>query len=502
MSDKRYIQGRFPIRRRKKDYGEEMGGQDVTVVGSAPLRIIVGGPPHSGKSTLMHLLEDKFNEYSVPVELVDMDLSAPTDLRSKEGFTVTRAKRDWTDELADEAAQLFEKGEGEVVLGDSVGLISSVTEILSQPADVAILIASGNKGDDNEIYREVVQKWKGFYDMKEINLPLLVVVRSSLNPEEMSMFDPRDNYGVIVGLDRKAFEDGLINPQDACIEGIVFEIGQAFDLVFTSPMMPEHREVIAAKWPSVKDIDTWRPETAYNLPVEKREFLSRLEKEYFDSRRNPNFELFDEYEAEEYKGTTASGHMVEWDDGSIYIEFADPIRNWKTDSVNEGRGYTSVTGDWYGGGNESPDEFRLTVINPDADYADFTIDIDDVEYYGDVSQNKRNRWRVDGDYRGNAPDIFDDMSDELVEAIEEGVNWMVGDFADYNAETFNAYSSRFGKKNPNTRSKLVSRGRRSVQADPEYQQFRKYSFAGLGLLSLGFYLLARNSKSDNDSNNG
>ena len=57
-------------------------------------------------------------------------------------------------------------------------------------------------------------------------------------------------------------------------------------------------------------------------------------------------------------------------------------------------------------------------------------------------------------------------------------------------------------KNPNTRSKIVSRGRRIVQADPEYQQFRKYSFAGLGLASLGFYLLARNSKSDNDSNNG
>jgi hypothetical protein len=154
-------------------------------------------------------------------------------------------------------------------------------------------------------------------------------------------------------------------------------------------------------------------------------------------------EFGEDFGAEECKGTTQSGHEVEWDDGSIYIEFAEPIRNWKTDSVNEGRGYTSVTGDWYGGDNESPDKFSLTVTNPDADYADFTIDINDVEYYG-VSQNKHNRWQIDGDYRGNAPDIFVDMSDDLVAAIEEGLNWMVGDFEEYNAEEFGAEGERKG----------------------------------------------------------
>ena len=272
-----------------------MGGSDVSVLGDAPLRIVVGGPPHSGKSTLMHLLEDKFNEYGVPVELVDMDLSAPTDLRSKEGFTVTREKRDWTMDLADEAANLFRDAQGEVVLGDSVGLISSITEILSQPADVAILIASGNKGDDNEIYQEVVKKWKNFYDMEDVRLPLLVVVRSSLNPMELSMFDPQDNYGVIVGLDRKAYEEGVINTQDACIEGIVFEIGQAFDIIFTSAMSEPHRIMMEEKWPSVKDIDTWRPESAMNLSPEKRAKLSGLEQAYLESKRRPDFQMGDEY---------------------------------------------------------------------------------------------------------------------------------------------------------------------------------------------------------------
>jgi hypothetical protein len=219
------------------------------------------------------------------------------------------------------------------------------------------------------VYKQVIRKWKNFFT--DVDTPLLVVVRSSLNPDDLSMFDPQDNYGVVVGLDRKAFEEGVINPQDACIEGMVFEIGQAFDLVFTSPMTEKHRAIIEAKWPSVKDIDTWTPENAKNLSPEKRAFLSNLERNYFEQKRREKYQLGDEYGAE-----------------------------------------------------------------------------------------------------------------------------------GFDAENFNAYTTRFSPKNPNTRSKMVSRGRRIVQDDPEYQQFRKYSFAGLGILGLGIYLFARKSNSDNDSNNG
>lgn len=451
---KRIMQGRHVRRRQEKDYGEDMGGSDVSVLGDAPLRIVVGGPPHSGKSTLMHLLEDKFNEYGVPVELVDMDLSAPTDLRSKEGFTVTREKRDWTMDLADEAANLFRDAQGEVVLGDSVGLISSITEILSQPADVAILIASGNKGDDNEIYQEVVKKWKNFYDMEDIKLPLLVVVRSSLNPMELSMFDPQDNYGVIVGLDRKAYEEGVINTQDACVEGIVFEIGQAFDIIFTSAMSEPHRRMMEEKWPSVKDIDTWRPESAMNLSPEKRAKLSGLEQAYLESKSRPDFQMGDDYRgrAETFNLETCQDEHL---DGIDFLPWSEEA--------------------------EGPDCYITGLPNPDGD----------IEGEDNICEPCRSEW------------IYDDEGPEgegyyRVSAMDEEQR----KFLNIGAETFNAYTSRFSKKNPHTRSKIVSRGRRLVQADPEYQQFRKYSFAGLGLLSLGFYLLARNSKSDNDSNNG
>ena len=141
-----------------------------------------------------------------------------------------------------------------------------------------------------------------------------------------------------------------------------------------------------------------------------------------EHKKSENF-----YRAEE-KGTTTSGHKVEYDDGSFYMKFAEPIQ-----------GYDSVGGDWYGGDNELPDDIDLQVYHANEDYDNFEISISDVESYG-VSQNKRNRWRLDNDSRGNGPDIFVDMSDELVEAIEEGLNWMLGDFEDYNAEKYGAES--------------------------------------------------------------
>ena len=130
----------------------------------------------------------------------------------------------------------------------------------------------------------------------------------------------------------------------------------------------------------------------------------------------------------EQKGTTASGHKVEYDDGSFYMEFAEPIQ-----------GYDSVGGSWYGGDNELPDDIDLQVYHANEDYDNFEISISDVEYYG-VSQNKRNRWRLDNDSRGNGPDIFVDMSDELVEAIEEGLNWMLGDLEDIMGVRYGAES--------------------------------------------------------------
>lgn len=128
------------------------------------------------------------------------------------------------------------------------------------------------------------------------------------------------------------------------------------------------------------------------------------------------------------EGYTASGHKVDWDDGGFYMEFENPID-----------GYESVDGVWYGGGDGSPDVFSVTIEGNDEN-GSISIDIDEVEYYGDVTQYAGARWRIIGNvaYLEN---------DDLLDAVEEGLNWMIGDFEEqtvverqYRTESFNAES--------------------------------------------------------------
>ncbi len=395
------------------DIGERLGGDDLKFSIDQPLRIIIGGPPHSGKSTLMNLLEDRFQYYQIPVQLLDLDLSAPTPLKT--GFTEQREKRKWTSSLADEARSMFEEAEGvQVVLGDSVGLISEINEIISQPADVAILLVSGGHGDYDDTYRKVVRKWKEYYE--DIRKPLLVVLRSTMNPRDESMFDPRDNYGVIAGLDRDAYQAQVISghynyegdfPTNACLEGIVFEIAQSFDLTVRSPTDPDHLSILNQKWPDLKDKKTWTPPEG--------SMLGGIERAYFEERgRVPA-----DQRAESFEFLTKSGHEVQWDDGSFYMTFKDPVD-----------GYGDVNGDWYGGENQSPDEIILDVepawneeTDEEYDVPSLHIEFSQVESYG-IKNHNMSVW--DGGV----------VSPELFGAIQEGLEGMV---SDYGAEYYTKY---------------------------------------------------------------
>ena len=132
--------------------------------------------------------------------------------------------------------------------------------------------------------------------------------------------------------------------------------------------------------------------------------------------------------AESFVLKTDSGHEVEWDDGSFYMTFKEPID-----------GYGAVSGDWYGGEKESPDEISLDVEpawdeenDDDYDVPSLYIQFDNVEYYGIRNHNMT---------------VSDDrvVSPELSGAIQEGVAWMVADHADktvvsreYKGESFGA----------------------------------------------------------------
>ena len=253
---------------------ESYGAESISKVPTAtlgqstnnPVRIIIGGPPHSGKSTLMSLVEDKMKQYGVSVELRDLDFSSPTDLKG--AFDPNRKTIDWTPELAEEAANYF------------IGLISRINEVVSQPADVAILLVSGSKNDNDQTYRDAIKKWQTYYEF--IDMPILMVIRSSMNPEDLNYFDPHDNYGVMVGLDRPTYRRGDISLENTCLEGIVFEIAQEFDLGLANRSAKPHIEAVEAIWPELKGKGTWNPIDA------GKPHLGKIEDDYFstfDERR-------------------------------------------------------------------------------------------------------------------------------------------------------------------------------------------------------------------------
>ena len=172
-------------------------------------------------------------------------------------------------------------------------------------------------------------------------------------------------------------------------------------------------------------IEDWENESQGSIDSLSSAFIQELIW-YVDGDR-------DTWDAESFVLKTDSGHEVEWDDGSFYMAFKEPID-----------GYGVVSGHWYGGEKESPNEFSLDVEpawdeenEDDYDVPPLYIHFDNVEYYGIRNHNMtRQEDRV--------------LSPELSGAIQEGVAWMVADHADktvvsreYKGESFGAEDRSF-----------------------------------------------------------
>ena len=143
--------------------------------------------------------------------------------------------------------------------------------------------------------------------------------------------------------------------------------------------------------------------------------LGGIERAYFEERgRVPA-----DQRAESFEFLTKSGHEVQWDDGSFYMTFKDPVD-----------GYGDVNGDWYGGENQSPDEIILDVepawneeTDEEYDVPSLHIEFSQVESYG-IKNHNMSVW--DGGV----------VSPELFGAIQEGLEGMV---SDYGAEYYTKY---------------------------------------------------------------
>ena len=125
----------------------------------------------------------------------------------------------------------------------------------------------------------------------------------------------------------------------------------------------------------------------------------------------------------DYSFQTESGHQVDWNDGSICVTFAEGTvyKHDKTEwhGITREDGY--ISGDWYGGDNESPDhiDFGSITINKDGKWVDDTsddafeevsVEVDDLEY----------------DPMGFSFDKG--LPADFKSALEEAVGWFLADF--------------------------------------------------------------------------
>lgn len=139
------------------------------------VRVIIGGPPNSGKSTLAVSVAMALRQFGVDVNDVDLDLATrtidyikgtrPWKRRSQE-------KKEWTAELAKEAAEKFKEAsmKQDVVIGDAPGKISDVSRRIAQEASHAIICCRDDCADE-------IEKWKSFFESLGIEIVAIITLR-------------------------------------------------------------------------------------------------------------------------------------------------------------------------------------------------------------------------------------------------------------------------------------------------------------------------------------
>ena len=163
------------------------------------IRLVIGGPPNSGKSTFAESLARALQDQSVDAEAIDLDPWSPTLALIRGEITEDQRKamkkKKITREEAEEAAERFEKSSRKhsVVLGDAPGGISDQSRIIAKKATHAIILCREDRKDE-------VDEWRMFFEKMGLRI-IAVMISKEHGEEEIRSNDLVE--GILANLDRK-----------------------------------------------------------------------------------------------------------------------------------------------------------------------------------------------------------------------------------------------------------------------------------------------------------
>jgi hypothetical protein len=143
--------------------------------------------------------------FGVDVFVKDLDLASETVkyiLGEESWENRSKAKKEWTTSLAKEAAKQFKDASKyhDVVIGDSPGRITEITQIISREASHSVICCR----DD---CKNEIEKWRTFFE----SLKKEVIVIATSKPSGTESISVNGIIkATVIGLNRKPKSDGIV----------------------------------------------------------------------------------------------------------------------------------------------------------------------------------------------------------------------------------------------------------------------------------------------------
>ena len=175
--------------------------------------IFLGGPPHSGKSTLVYRLSQALRRADIPHYVLRAHPDGEGDFlyTAPEAIVRTiRSKKEWTPEFAAWIVQLITDRHLPLLV-DAGGLPSPENAMIAACCTRALLLSPANTSKNVADHAKNDANRKQWIDMLQpLGVPVIINVQSALSGEQVVAEQQNVLEGTITGLSKQASSDGIV----------------------------------------------------------------------------------------------------------------------------------------------------------------------------------------------------------------------------------------------------------------------------------------------------